>query len=201
MSEPAPLRARSCVGLVLVALGCSHAGELVAEDGRRRLVARDANGEVTVVLTTGAWKGDPVELPDEVTVIHVLVANLGDTPIRLAPGDLQLRDTRGFRYELLDAGASFVRVEGPEAAAYDRAFERSYDPGRSLQFVPFDAPQTAIDSALPWGLLEPGTQMRGFIYFETVVRTANQAKLTWHLASADDRPVLDAEFDLFVARP
>lgn len=191
--------ASTSLAVVLVAVGCSHTGELVAEDGHRRLVARDAG--VTVVVTTGAWTGDPLDLDDEITVLHVLVANLGEVPIRLAPGDLQLLDTRGFRYELLDTGASFVRVGDPDAVAYDRADDRSYDPGRSLDFVPYDAPDAAIAGALPWGLLEPGTQMRGFVYFEQVVRTANQARLNWRIASADDGPVLDVAFDLFVARP
>lgn len=180
--------------------GCKYGGELVASDGRRRLVARDATGDVTIVVTTGAWTADPVDLDDEVTVLHVLVANLGEVPIRLAPGDLMLRDTRGFRYELLDTGASFVRVDENDPRAYDRAFERSYDPGRSLDFVPYDAPDSAMASALPWGLLEPGTQMRGFVYFEPVVHTANEARLSWHIASADDRPLLDLAFDLYVAR-
>lgn len=184
----------------LAAGGCQHGGELVAADGRRRLVARDAAGDVTIVVTTGAWTADPADLDDEVTVLHVLVANTGDAPIRLAPGDLVLRDSRGFRYELLDTGASFVRVDEDDPRAYDRAFDRSYDPGRSLDFVPYDAPDAAIVGALPWGLLEPGTQMRGFVYFEPVVRSANQARLVWHLAGADDRPVLDAAFDLYVAR-
>lgn len=182
--------------------GCASTGELVAPSGERRLVARDAESGITIALTTGAWDGDPPTLPSEVTVIHAMVANMGDQPVRLAPGDLELVDARGFRYALLDVGASFVRVPNDAAAAgYDRGLERSYDPGRSLDFVPFFAPGDGPARALPWGMLEPGTQMRGFLYFEPVVKTANEARLTWHIERADQVPVFDAVFEFYVARP
>ncbi len=186
--------------LALVGSGCVR-GELVAPTGHHRLVARDAGSGVTIVLTTSVWDGQPESLGNEVTVIHALVANMGSEPILLAPGDLELRDVRGFRYELLDTGASFVRVEDEAAAqAYDRELERSYDPGRSLDFVPFLVSGDAAPRALPWGVLEPGTQMRGFLYFEPVTRTANEAALTWHIGTAEHVPVLDAVFEFYVAR-
>ena len=190
--------------MLLLCAGCAH-GELVASNGEHRLTARDADSGVTIVLTTSVWDGQPQQLDDEVTVIHALVANMGDKPILLAPGDLDLRDVRGFRYELLDTGASFVRVEsdasleGP-AEGYDRQLERSYDPGRSLDFEPFLVSGDAAPRALPWGVLEPGTQMRGFLYFEPVTRTANGAKLTWHIDTPEHASVMDAVFELAVAR-
>ncbi len=189
------------VGALVVA-SCASTGELVAPSGERRLVARDAESGITVALTTGAWDGDPPTLPTEVTVIHAMVANMGDQPVRLAPGDLELVDARGFRYALLDVGASFVRVPNDATnSGYDRDVERSYDPGRKLDFVPFFAPGDGPARALPWGMLEPGTQMRGFLYFEPVVRTANEARLTWHIDRADQVPVFDAVFQFYVARP
>lgn len=196
------LRAATAAALSIAVGACASTGELVAPSGERRLVARDPDTGITIVLTTGAWDGQPPTLATDVTVVHALVANMGEVPIRLAPGDLELVDVRGFRYDLLDVGASFVRVD-PNApqAAYDRALERSYDPGRSEAFVPFFAPGDGPARALPWGVLEPGTQMRGFLYFEPVVRTANEARLTWHIDAVDDRPLFDAAFDFYVARP
>lgn len=181
--------------------GCAH-GELVAANGEHRLTARDSESAVTIVLTTGVWDGEPQQLDEEITVIHALVANMGSQPILLAPGDLDLRDARGFRYELLDTGASFVRVASEDDATegYDRELERSYDPGRSLAFDPFLVSGDAAPRALPWGVLEPGTQMRGFLYFEPVTRTANGAKLTWHIDTPEHAPVMDAVFELAVAR-
>jgi hypothetical protein len=192
----------AAVAGVLAVTSCATTGELVAPSGERRLVARDPESGITIALTTGAWDGDPPTLPSEVTVVHAMVANMGDQPVRLAPGDLELVDARGFRYSLLDVGASFVRVPNDAASAsYDRDVERSYDPGRKLDFVPFFAPGDGPARALPWGMLEPGTQMRGFLYFEPIVRTANEARLTWHIDRADQVPVFDAVFQFYVARP
>jgi len=192
---------RALLVLALGAVACATAGELVAPSGERRLVARDPQTGVTIVVTTGAWDGDPPSLPGEITVIHALVANMGDTPIRLAPGDLELVDVRGFRYSVLDVGASFVRVPNDAATAgYDRDLERSYDPGRNTEFLPFFPPGDASARALPWGVLEPGSQMRGFVYFEPVVRTANEVSLVWHIDTADNAPLVDAVFQFYVSR-
>ena len=61
----------------------NNPGELAAVDGTRRLVVRDTNTGLTVVLTTGAWDGVPPFLEEELTVLHVLIANMGSAPVRL----------------------------------------------------------------------------------------------------------------------
>lgn len=215
---PRPHAPPAALALVLLVAsgvaGCAASGTLVAEDGSRRLTARDPGG-VTVVLTSGAWKGSPTALPEQWTVLHVLVANLGTTPVLLAPGDLELRDERGFRYELYDVGGAFERLEPASAspdeastwASYDRVdhpdrpYDRHYDPGGPVEFEPIVAPGDVPAQALPWGVLEPGTQMRGFLYFERVEGTANAATLTWHLTDPSHVPVVDLRFPLWVARP
>ncbi|WP_434415275.1 hypothetical protein [Nannocystis pusilla] len=170
---------------------CLPSGELVAIDGSHRMVARDPQSGLSVVLTTGAWQGIPSDLDEQVTVLHVLVANLGNRPIRLAPGDIDLIDERGFRRDLLDAGGSFV-----QAGQNDNG----YHPGRQLDFGRIEwVGGDVASSALPWGVLVPGTSMRGYVYFEKVDR-ANAATLTWHFHDSDSRPVVDLTFDLYVAR-
>lgn len=188
--------------------GCAGPRVLVAEDGSHRLTARDAESGVTVVVTSGVWQGEPEELPDQWTVLHVLVANLGSTPVLLAPGDLELRDERGFRYELQDPGAVFALVEpgtSPDAYArpdaYEREYRRDYDPGGPVEFEPIVAPGDVPAEALPWGVLEPGTQMRGFVYFESAESSANTATLTWHLTTPEHAPLVDLRFPLWVSRP
>lgn len=186
-----------------LAIACGRPpGVLVSPDGEHRLGVHDDATGITVVLTTGVWSAEPKRLPNDVAVVHVLVANLGTQPLLLAPGDLELRDTRGFRYALLDAGASFEAVEGDgEASAqrYDRELARSYDPGRAMAFEPFAAGDDVPRLALPWGTLAPGTQMRGFLYFEPITRTANEAVLRWHLGDPEHRPLFDAVFEFRVA--
>ncbi len=155
------------------------------------MVARDPASGISVVLTTGAWDGDPPMLEQEITVFHVVVANMGKQPVRLAPGDLDLVDRRGFRYRLLDAGGSF-QVSG------SRVEQGTYPQGWSNAFDAITIPDSDIAaSALPWGYLQPGTQMRGFLYFHRSEGTANGVKLTWHFANADDAPLVNLAFDLY----
>lgn len=190
--------------------GCASRGVLVAADGSHRLTARDGESGLTVVLTSGVWEGEPSELPEQWTVLHVLVANLGSAPVLLAPGDLQLVDERGFRYELLDAGAAFTLADpNPDPAAPLDTYalaqldggHRDYDPGGPVEFEPILAPGDVPAQALPWGVLEPGTQMRGFLYFEAVEASANAATLTWRVTRPDHAPVVELRFPLWVARP
>jgi hypothetical protein len=191
---------RPALGLtaVLSMSACAATARLVADDGSHRMKGADGPSRISVVLTTDAWGGEEL-LDEEITAVHLLVANMGDAPVLLAPGDFELRDVRGFRYKLYDAGGSFAAVPaGGDPATFESA---GYDPGRSTDYrsIRGDFPELSRD-ALPWGVLEPGTQMRGFVYFERVVDTANQATLTWHAQRPDHTPVADFAFALHVAR-
>lgn len=180
---------------------CAPSGVLVASGGEHRLSAHDEPSGVTVVLTSGVWGGHPTDLPEQWTILHALVANLGDEPVLLAPGDLELRDERGFSHELLDVGAAFALAD-PSAPVepYGRQYHRDYDPGGPVEFEPIVPVGDTAEHALPWGVLEPGTQMRGFLYFESVEPAANAATLTWHVTRPDHARVVDLRFELFVAR-
>lgn len=192
---------RHALAALLLLTACSGpAGTLVAKNGEHRLVARDRETGVTAVITTGVWPGDPA-FANEATIVHTLVSNEGDKPILLAPGDIELKDIRGFKSTLLDTGATFERVAATEEAfVYDRRFDRNYDPGTYGEFEQVVVPPEIIDQALPWGVLEPGTQMRGFVFFEPNIRTMTQAKLVWHVTTPEHVPLADLVFDLYVAR-
>ncbi|MCA9695329.1 MAG: hypothetical protein KC636_37465 [Myxococcales bacterium] len=161
---------------------------------------RDSNTGITVILTTGAWDGSPADLEREFTVVHALVANMGRAAIRLAPGDLELRDERGFHYELLDAGGSFRRARpGETSGLQGRPESEPYPTGADDDYEYIEASGTDIAaSALPWGYLEPGTQMRGFLYFEEL-DTAHAAKLVWHFFDANGGQLVDLRFDFALA--
>src|SRR5690606_23902543 len=100
----------------------------------------------------------------------------------------------------LDAGGSFAAV--PEGQDPQGFAPTGYDPGRSHDFrsISSNMPELA-SSALPWGVLEPGTQMRGYVYFEQVTDAANEATLVRHAQSPDHQPIADCAFALRVARP
>ena len=154
------------------------------------------------MVTSGAWVGEPAALDLDVTVLHVLVANDGAQPILLAPGDFEFRDRRGFKYAVLDTGASFRPATATEkkTGKYDFALQRGYDPGGpgSVERV---VPQGDIGKlALPWGVLLPGTQMRGYLYLEPIARSANGGTLVWHAKTPGHQRVADIVFPMAIAR-
>lgn len=188
--------------LPFVPVGCARSGVLVAETGHHRLTARDPATGITIVLTTGVWEGRPADLEDDLTVVHAMVANMGERKVLLAPGDLELRDLRGFRYDLLDVGATFHLASETRtpSGAYGRAYRQGYDIGRTDDFQVIRTAGDLSRNGLPWGVLEPGTQMRGYLYFEAVHRTGNGAALTWHLGTPEHHPLVDMRFDFLIAR-
>jgi hypothetical protein len=179
---------------------CTGERVLVAPDGARRLQAQHGGSGLSMIVTVGAWDGASY-LQDDLTIVHVLVANMGREPVLLAPSDFSLAESRGFDFVLFDTGASFHAVpEGADLSHY-RAPD-SYDPGSGLgdtESVAGLEPNLAR-AALPWGVLQPGTQMRGYLYFEKVEDKANDAQLVWHAQTFDHRPLADFVFDLSVAR-
>lgn len=183
--------------------GCAaQAGTLVAPSGEHRMIARDAESGLTVVITTGVWSGEPAGVSSEVTVLHVLVANDGHLPVLLAPGDFELRDRRGFRHALLDPGGTFRLANAKEKSQnrYDYEVRDDYDPGGGGDVERFWGTGDIARLALPWGVLQPGTQMRGYVYFEPVAHSSNGGTLTWHLGTPAHKPVLDAVFPFAIAR-
>lgn len=195
-----------CVALSLMLAGlgstlaCATTAQLVAADGSHRLVGRDNGSGVTVVLTTESWSGDSA-YGEDLTIVHVLIANMGPDPVLLAPGDFSLQDRRGFRYVLYDAGGAFQAVPaGADPNAY-AASQIGYDPGSSSNYESVRTDDAQLGRlGLPWGVLLPGTQMRGFLYFEDVRETANHAVLEWRAQTPEHRPIAAFGFDLHVSR-
>lgn len=185
---------------LLATTACASSARLVAADGSHRLVARDAGAGITVVLTTESWSGDSA-YGEDLTIVHMLIANMGSEPVLLAPGDFELIDRRGFRYVLYDAGGSFSAIpEGADPAAY-AGQPIPYDPGTNLNYESVRTDDAELGRlGLPWGVLQPGTQMRGYVYFEDVRDSANHATLAWHAQTPEHRPIQSFGFDLHVAR-
>jgi hypothetical protein len=184
-------------GFLFALSSCAGSAQLAASDGSHRLVASDSAHGLTVVLTTEAWEEN--DMGDELTIVHVLISNMGSQPVLLAPGDFELRDMRGFAYSLRDSGAAFHSMapgQSPDQVP------PTYQRGRNNDFESIRAPDGSLGRlALPWGELQPGTQMRGFIYFDDLRKTANHAVLAWYSQTPDHRPLADFGFRLHVARP
>lgn len=187
--------------LVFGSVACAGSAHLVAADGSHRLIARAGDTGLTVILTTESWPGDP-GYAEQMTIVHVLVANMGSEPVLLAPGDFSLRDHRGFEYALLDAGGSFRAVQPGEDPAAIPEQGIPYDPGAGTSFETVRSDDGELSQlALPWGVLYPGTQMRGFLYFDDVRGSANHVDLLWGAQTPDHRPIATLGFQLHVAHP
>lgn len=176
---------------------CTSRGELVAPDGSHRLQAADPTSGVTVVMTTEVWDG-AAGADAGYTVVHVLISNMGDLPVRLAPGDFELTDRRGFRYPLNDMGHSFTVAEpGQQSMRVSSRYDQGYDP----RYRTGAATRELSEAALPWGVLLPGTTMRGFIFFDRMNETANGGAFRWFAATSQAEPIANFEFELAIARP
>ena len=189
----------SSVALLSASLlaGCATRGELVAPDGSHRLQAGDPSSGITVVMTTAAWDGDS-RVTEEFTPVHVLISNRGKREIRLAPGDFEFVDRRGFRYPLTDVGHYFSAATPGDSTIRVSA---SYDTGLDPRFRTQSVPRDVSAAAFPWGVLQPGTSMRGFLLFDPISESANGGILRWHAVTPNDEIVARFEFDLAVARP
>jgi hypothetical protein len=189
-----------CAAPLAMATGCASTARLVAADGSHRLLARDPGSGITVVLTTESWAGDSA-YGEDLTIVHLLIANMGDEPLLLAPGDFELHDRRGFDYVLYDAGGSFQAIPDGSDPNVAAQHELAYDPGRSMDYETVRTDDAELGRmGLPWGVLWPGTQMRGYVYFEDVRDSANHAVLVWRPQTPDHRPLAEFGFDLHVAR-
>ncbi len=178
--------------------GCAGPTQLTASDGSHRLMGSDPANGLTVVLTTEAWEQN--DWDDRLTIVHLLISNMGSEPVLIAPGDFEMVDGRGFRYALRDAGAAFQTVAQGQSPA--NAATGLYQPGRSHEYRSIRTSDGSLGRlALPWGVLQPGTQMRGFVYFNDIEKTANHAVLAWYSQTPDNRPIADFGFRLHVAKP
>jgi hypothetical protein len=172
-------------------------GELVAPDGTRRLQAADHTSGVTVVMTTEVWDGAE-DVGAGYTVVHVLISNMGNLPVRLAPGDFELIDRRGFRYPLNDMGHSFTVAQPGQSSVL---VSSRYDEGLDPRFRTGAATRDLSEAALPWGVLLPGTTMRGFLFFDRMNETANGGTFRWYASTAAAQSIANFEFKLAIARP
>lgn len=142
-------------------------------------------GEVEVVARTGAWSGWPADLSRLTTPIHVRVVNRGATPVRVSHDDVALvaggvrlpavlpYEVRGVVYApppaaLPSAGFSPDVADSsatPHWALRGSATAAEADPARVGE--QFALPSLdMLDGALPEGVVPPGDEASGFVYFE-----------------------------------
>lgn len=194
----------ACTALGMLGLTACHHVALVAEDGSRRLVARDAaqrdQARVEVVVTTGDWQG-PERFAEDFAVFHIAITNYSNRALRIEAGDFELRDERGHAYTLHDAGSRFVQTEAgqaPPTIPAQPARLDSDDNGHPVHRM-YVADAVIAESALAWGVLPPESRIKGYLYFDPITRTANRADLFWHSHDENGQPGTAFGFELYSA--
>lgn len=151
---------------------------------------------VRVVITTNAWDGRPEALGTVLTPVRVQVENRGDRAVAIRYSAFRLTSPSGRTYAAIPpydieedmarpVASPYYRSAGFGVAPYLGGFYPGYGPyGGSFGFdAPYygtyypywqgyrdiDLPtEDMIERALPEGVLEPGGQVAGYLYFENV---------------------------------
>lgn len=172
------------------------ASTLAADSGRA--VAKE--GGIRLTVDPRAWGGNPADLEREVTPVQVTIQNQSGEPVRLSYADFALVARDGQRYQAM----SPFRIDGSERAiltpmlGYDRfAVAPRYAPFYpGLEVWPDSiTPAEKVTSdrwtttwsdplptedmlslALPEGVLKPGGEVSGFLYFHRVDEDASRVK-------------------------
>lgn len=182
------------VGLALAA--CVHQRELVPASGAQTLPGRPRTAEETVESVrvqadSDAWHAGRVS--DVLSPVRVTIENHRDRPLRVSYGQFTLGGPSGFRLAALppyqvaasDALAGAVAVPpgfvgsgflvAPWAARYYRGVLPWYGPfpydpvyyNRWYGAWPPNLPNDEVlRRALPEGVLQPGGQVNGFLFFK-----------------------------------
>jgi hypothetical protein len=177
----------------ITAAGCT-APALVPAPGANRLSEHAATAEtggVRLVARAEAWSDEPQRLPEHLTPLLVTVINDSERAIRVAYEGFVLVGPDGRRYGALAP----ARMEGvltemvgylPDTvphfgAPYWPQPAYWYNPGPTLRYVRVPTVDM-LRQALPEGVLEPGGEVSGFVYFERIA------------AGEDERFELRADF-------
>jgi hypothetical protein len=198
-------------------------GADIAPAGRGQgAIASDAG--VQVEVRSRAWSGDPVNLETEITPLYVTLTNKSSHPVLVRYRDFDL--TQGGvsyaaippydidedvteDYYFADYPYNGYRVAPHLARYYPRL--RVADPfwwddpyyhywGSWPAYVTIDLPtRDMIEAALPEGVLMPGQQISGFLYFEELDDDISEVEFTVDLIDASTRAAFGQVAVPFVA--
>jgi hypothetical protein len=166
---------------------------------------------VRMVVRARAWQGDPETLESEMTPLFVEITNSSNHPLLVRYRDLQIHTNEGESFAALppydidedvterlavyDYSYAGFRVAPYLANYYPRMHVADpywWDGGYYDAFVPAYRrvrlpTQDMIRLALPEGVLEPGSKMSGFVYFEELDNDVTRVVLTTDLIDAKTR--------------
>lgn len=211
-------RVSAVVALGLTLCGCAITLEPAPQanrlPGRFKAAAGEVEG-VRVVATAEAWRGYPLNLRDELVPLLVTIENNGPRAISVALRSFTLETASGERLEALAPSLITDRVIEPRPPSYASAwppfdspavFAPWYRDPSVLRGWPPPAylviqlpTQDMIEYALREGVVEPGSAVSGFIYFDQPRGRPKSLVLTARIVDAAGVQELGAVMIPFVA--
>jgi hypothetical protein len=157
------------------------------------LGAADRSADVRVEARVDAWLGEPRDLAEQVTPVLVRIENGSERDLRVRFEDFVLVDAEGRRFSALPpfeidaATAEPVRGYQPSLLGFRVApylkphfpharAQAGFTPHAPEHYGPLQARLRALElptpdmraHALPEGVVDPGGEISGFVYFERI---------------------------------
>ncbi len=135
-------------------------------------------GELTATVRVTGWRPEPLyRLEQLVTPLYVELRNNGTTPVLFDLKNIVLVDDEGTLYRPVPPARLEGMLSGPSAPPVGPGVQ--LDPS----LYPYDTDFAATLGALTSGPVEPGTQIRGAVYFQRAVAAR---ELTLRLTVGED---------------
>lgn len=166
---------------------------------------------VRVAVRADAWDARPEQLSQELTPLLVTITNRGEVPLRVRYNMFQLTARDGERFEVMPPysinqtvtqAQTVTRPAYPTSNFYVAPYLSNYYPGYGVYSGPFGYDPVYYDPyvtvwnqirlptddmvqrALPEGVVMPGGEVQGFLYFEDVGDGTERVQFTADLRSA-----------------
>lgn len=191
---------------------CTHAPQLKPGPSAARAPGNPNAGfadvaGVRVLVAGDAWQGDPGNLADVFTPVHIAVENGSGKSVRISYADFALTSASGFRYAAIPplaargvvsqfapsprfyADGFFIAEHyGPYYPRYPRwVYPFPYDPWYFDRYYSWPEPLPTPDMlahALPEGVIQDRGRVAGFLYFQSVVQREPQVAFEMNVVEA-----------------
>lgn len=157
-----------------------------------------------ISMEAEAWRGRPKTLPKHVLPFLVLLKNTGGTPVTISRTDFLLLDDANRQYlplaptevvTILGGGSSGVSVSPSVGVSGSTAGSTEFGVGLGI-FLGDSRPDTRdiIPQALAEGPVQPGAEIKGFLYFPRPASAFKSLRLVVSPRDIPGQPRLDFEF-------
>jgi hypothetical protein len=169
--------------------------------------ASEKVADISVLIETQAWSGDPAILP-KVTPVRVTIQNKSGNLIRVRSSEFAFVSDNGQRYSALPPYDVKGSVEKPvppgftcdhfmiapyysgyypdmEACPDDFSYDQAYYENSYPNWVQFQLPtRDMLRMALPDGVVDVGGYVSGFLYFQNISTEEQHVKFIGKLINA-----------------